>query len=362
MRSQSAVRLEGELAVSTLRALRASYRELNDDRFEGRLRAPSFVLSDTRARLGCWDPATRTLEVSKELLLDRGWGAVVEVLAHEMAHQYVQEVLRVDETPHGEAFRRVCAERGIEATASGEPAASEAHPVLDRVRKLLALAGSANEHEAQSAARLAQRLMLRHNIDALAAERRDGCTHRQLGRITGRTLESERILGNILQDHFFVDVIWVHAFRPEDAVYGRVMEVCGRPENVALADYVHDFLTCTADRLWREHKRGEGIRGNRERRTYLAGVMAGFRDRLEVERRAQQEEGLVWVGDPELGRYFRRRHRRVSTRTWYEGAGDAARESGRRAGREIVLHRGVESRARGDGAPRQLASGESSPE
>ncbi len=283
----------------------------------------------------------------------------MEVLKHEMAHQYVAEVhAAVDEPPHGPTFRRICHERGIEAAATGEPGQGDGdHPLLDRVRKLLSLAQSANEHEAQSAARVAQRLMLRHNIDQASADRADGYTSRQLGRVTGRTSEAERLLATILQEHFFVDVIWVHAFRPGDGRWGRVLEVCGRRENVALADYVHAYVSRTADRLWDEHKRAQGIRGNRDRRLFIAGVMTGFRDRLEAQRKEHVGMGLIWIGDPQLGAYFKRRHRRVSVRTYHHGGGHEAREHGRKAGREIVLRRGVEgaSAAKGSGL---LGSGE----
>jgi len=349
--------LEPDLANATIRALRGSYAELNATLFGGALKPPSFGLGRSRSRLGCWDPRLRTIEISEPLLLERGWSAAIAVLEHEMAHQFVHEQLGGDEPAHGPLFRKVCEERGIDARAAAEPESSGAsHPVLDRIRKLLSLAQSANPHEAQSAARTAQRLMLRHNIDQLGTERCDGYASRRLGRTTGRTTEAERLLGTILQDHFFVDVIWVHGYRPADGMHGRVMEVCGRRENVEIADYVFNFVTGTADRLWREHKRGNGIQGNADRRTYLAGVMAGFRDQLDQQKERQVEHGLVWLGDPDLDRYFERRHPLVSTQSFFEGVHDATREHGRRDGLSIVLHRGVESSAQ-TGARRQLGAG-----
>lgn len=350
--------LEPELANAAIRALRGSYEDLNTVLFGGALKAPSFALGGSRSRLGCWDPWLRTIEISEPLLLERGWSAAIGVLEHEMAHQFVHEQLGGEhEPPHGPLFRKVCEERGIDARAAGEPASGgAAHPVLDRIRKLLSLAQSPNPHEAQSAARMAQRLMLRHNIDQLGAERSDGYTSRRLGRSTGRTTEAERLLGSILQDHFFVDVIWVHSYRPADGVHGRIMEVCGRRENVEIADYVFSFVTGTADRLWHEHRSRNRIRGNANRRAYLAGVMAGFRDQLAQQKQSQVEQGLVWLGDPDLDRYFERRHPRISTRSHFEGGHDATREHGRRAGRSIVLQHGVESSAQ-TGARRQLGSG-----
>jgi hypothetical protein len=351
-------KLDGDLANATIRALRGAWGELSWSLFGDVLKAPTFVLGRSRTQLGRWDPRLRSIEISEPLLLEQGWGAAIEVLKHEMAHQFVHEQLGAyDEPSHGPLFRKICEERGIDARAAGDPSdAGAGHPVLDKIRKLLSLAQSPNEHEAQSAARVAQRLMLEHNIAQLDVERSDGFTSRQLGRTTGRTTEAERQLGTILQDHFFVDVIWVHAYRPLDGIHGRVMEVCGRRENVELADYVHDFITRTAERLWKEHKAARGIRKDRDRQAYLAGVMAGFRDQLDQQKTRQVEKGLVWLGDPELAAYFRRRHPSVSTRSYYERGSNPAREHGREAGRSIVLHRGVESAKQG-GAPRQLGSG-----
>ena len=70
-----------------------------------------------------------------------------------------------------------------------------------------------------------------------------------------------------------------------------MLEVCGTPENLEIATYVHGFLLETADRLWARHRR-ENDTGNKDRRRYLLGVMMGFEEKLEkntqeaVEKRA----------------------------------------------------------------------------
>ena len=43
-------------------------------------------MSITRGRLGQWVRATRRLELSRPLVLERPWPEVVSVLGHEMAH------------------------------------------------------------------------------------------------------------------------------------------------------------------------------------------------------------------------------------------------------------------------------------
>ncbi|MEY2936640.1 MAG: hypothetical protein RL033_7389, partial [Pseudomonadota bacterium] len=139
--------LSTELEVLALRAIRVEHRDLNGLLFGGRLSCPSFALSDAKSRLGQWLPSSRTIELSRQLLVDLSWGALVEVLKHEMAHQYVDEVLGVEgEGAHGPTFRRVCVERGIDPRAVGVPRTGPDgnQHLLERVAKLLALAESPN--------------------------------------------------------------------------------------------------------------------------------------------------------------------------------------------------------------------------
>ncbi len=340
-----------ELERMALRAVRSSYQDLNGSFFKGSLRPPVLAWSDAKSRLGRWSGAERTLELARSLLTEHSWGVLIEVLKHEMAHQFVDEILGfTGESEHGPAFSRVCQERGFDARASGLPAVpaleDERGRALSRVAKLLALAESPNLHEAQAAMSAAQRLMLKHNIDWVD-KRQGGYGFRHLGAPSGRVFEDKRILAVILGEHFFVEAIWVPAWRPREAKRGHVLEVCGRPENLELAAYVYDYLDRTGARLWKEHKRENGIRGNRERLTFLAGVMAGFRDKLQAERVKNREQGLVWIGDPELAGFLKSRH--PHTR-WAHFRGAERTDTyghGRRAGREIVLARGVQGAASG---------------
>jgi hypothetical protein len=350
--------LGAELEAALLRELTSTYRDLNDGHFRGRLTAATITLSEAASRLGAWKRETRTIELSRALVLAEPWGVVVEVLKHEMAHQYVHEVLRiVDEPAHGPAFRELCERLGIDAAAVGLPAAGAgggdeaARRTLSRIAKLLALAESPNVHEAQAAMAEAQRLMLKHNLEVAP---RSGYGFRHLGEPTGRLSPADRLLASLLGEHFFVEVIYVPVWRPREGKRGTVLEICGTPENLELAAYVFAFLQHTAERLWREYRRARKLRGNGERRTFLAGVMLGFRDKLAAQQVAHAAEGLVWVGDGDLHRFYRRRHPRIRhTR----GGGVRRTEAhlhGREAGRQIVLHRGVKAPSTGGGERRLL--------
>jgi len=210
--------------------------------------------------------------------------------------------------------------------------------VLRRIAKLLALGESPNKHEAEAAMAEAQRLMLRHNITGVTEKA--GYRFRHLGRPATRTTEAERLLATLLAEYFFVESIWVPVWRVEEGKRGTVLEVCGTPVNIDMAEHVHGFLLRTADRLWDEFRVSRGV-GNRDRQSYLAGVVAGFRDKLASERKRHQQEGLVWVGDPELTSYLRKRYPRISHSRRGGTQGTEAHSHGRSAGRNIVLHRQI---------------------
>jgi hypothetical protein len=344
-------RLTVELEVALLRELRTSYDELNHSYFKRALRPPEIAISDSTRRLGQWDLARRRIELSRSLFVKESWGTVLEVLKHEMAHQYVHEIVgRIDEPSHGPAFREVCERLGIDARAAGVPDAPadeardgrEQHvKVLERIAQLLALAQSTNVHEAHNATSLAQKLMLKYNVESAALGARGGYEFRHLGAPSGRITESERLLSIILGQHFFVEVIWVPVYRPLEKKRGHVLEICGTRPNLEMASYVHAFLSRAAENLWSEHKRVNGIKGNRDRRTYLSGVMDGFRDKLQAETKQHREQGLVWVGDADLSKYFRKRHPHIRHTRAAGPARNAAHGAGRSAGRRLVLHRGM---------------------
>jgi Protein of unknown function (DUF2786)/SprT-like family len=341
--------LSAELEAALLRELMTHYFYEARARFEDRLRPAVIRLSDAEGRLGRWVSATRTIELSRRLVVTGDWLAITSVLEHEMAHQYVEEVLGVvDQSAHGEAFRRVCTERGIDGRAAGAPAPSsgpesEAAHALDRIRKLLALAGSPNQHEAELAMKKAHELMLRHNIDWTKSRVERGFELRHLGNPEKRTTRVVSEIARLLADCCFVKVVFVPVYLPHLGKAGQVLEVMGTQANVEMAAHVYEFLIATAARLWQENRGDARVRGGRDRLAYQAGVIDGFREKLRGERQTLATgHGLVWVGDRKLDAFYRQRHPRLRTRrSWVRKGG--AHQAGREAGGKVVLHKPITS-------------------
>ncbi len=332
--------IEAALEAALLRELHAEWGLENYKSFKKRMLPPQIVLIDHASFLGRWIRTTRVLEIARKLVRDRSWGIVKEVLRHEMAHQFVDEVLGIhDETAHGPTFRRVCAELGVDDAARGMPEAvdQEEERITEKIRKLLALAESPEPNEAAAALAAAQRLMAKYNIDLDARRAEKGYTVRFLGEATGRVREPARILAGILAQHFFVEAIWISVYRPDAGKRGTLLEISGTAANVSLAEYVHGYVLHAGERLWLAHKRVFGIRGDRDRIGFLSGVMSGFAEKLRSEAKSQRGEGLVHVKDAGLDAYFRRRHPQVRSVRYGGEARGSSFLNGREEGRKLQV-------------------------
>jgi hypothetical protein len=325
-----------------------------------RMRPPLFALADFGSRYGQWVAAQRRITLSRRLVFEHSWDSVREVLRHEMAHQFVDEVIRaVGEPPHGPAFRRACDRLRADPRASGElpplderlrqgKLEAEADRILVRVRKLFALADSANSHEAESAMRKAHQLIARHNLDRIRESRPRDFITAFVGRPALRRFREEYALGGLLQDFYGVQGIYVPAFVLEKGKMGRVLEISGTAANVRTAAYVFDFVRGHIDRRWADYNRGRRL--NRHRKTDFAlGLIQGFRDKMAAETvetidaDAPAERSLVRIPDPQLDRYMARRYpRRTSVRRGGREDRDV-RRAGEAEGRKMVIARGIET-------------------
>lgn len=343
-----------ELETRALHALAAAYDVANWTFIRRALRPPAFALMDGERTLGTWQEQGRTIALSRALVFERPWDEVVEVLKHEMAHQYAHEVLGArDERSHGAAFAFACNKFGIDPTATGpvRPSSGTVEPArrraVERIHKLLALAASPNQHEAEAAMRAARRKMLEHHIES-PGRPPSGYATRHVGPVKARFHAWEKILGGLLGEHFFVRAIWVRTYLAAEGREGDVLELSGASEDLEVAEYVHAFLTTTGDRLWDAHKRAARLRSDRDRLRFVAGVMSGFNAKLVEGRTAEQAAGLVWVGDVGLDDFVEQRHPKLrSVGIRVSGAGGFS--EGRSAGRNIVLHKGMTAKGGGGG-------------
>src|SRR3989338_4989437 len=259
--------INDKIKTAWIRQLNEAWKTANFLYFKDSMRPPNYELSYSGAALGRWKGGChRCLSISIHLIKTYAW-------------EYVQEVL--------------CQEMGIDPTATGDmqtwmeksknrfTVSSENHQILDKVHKLLALAQSPNEHEAQTAMAKAHELLLRHNLSLLDTQTKWNYIHKQVGEI-GRRDPAKSTISAILCKYFFVEAIWTFGYDQHRNRRGRVLEIYGTPENVEMAEYVYHYLQNVSELLWTEYKEKNTINGNRHRRTFIYGLLEGFYHKLEI--------------------------------------------------------------------------------
>lgn len=345
----------GDHETRWLHELSERWGGYNFEYLDGRLSRPTLKIDYVESRLGQWNPQRRCISISARHITHDPWLEVLETLRHEMAHQYADEILRAtDEAPHGAAFQRGCELLRVGPAArdscdqrlrfSDEGAAD----VRSKVEKLLSLATSPNENEAQVAMKKARELLLRHEISP-ARPRRDFFI-RQVGPLKKRHETWEYQLGSILSTYFFVEGIWARSFDAAAAEDGTRLEIYGAPHHLDMAEYAHSYLSRVLPDLWQGYKRAHGLTADRDRRSYFSGVLVGFRQRLaEQDREFKEAYALVPAGDPRLEQFFNY----VNPRTRNAGSrtirGTAAYHHGIDQGRSVTIAKPLTSEGGGGG-------------
>lgn len=223
--------------------------------------------------------------------------------------------------------------------------------LLKRVKKLLQLANSDNEHEARLAAERAQELLTRHNLTVQDVRRTSADYEmRDASEALGRNMTEAKYVDNIVQRFFFVRV-FRRGTSKSNGRWQRVTRYVGTPSNVEVALYIRDFLLKEFRVLWQAYKRRTGASA-KSRQSYYCGLFDGICAQLEAsQKRVEQETGLVVVQDRDLMRYMQEICPNLRKTTTNVNTGDrAAFGAGEAAGREMKIRKGLGERvANGNG-------------
>jgi hypothetical protein len=380
-------------------ALRELYREyewfLRVKRLK--LRPAAIVLMDSKTQWGRWERETRTLSLSRVLVKDFAWHHVLGILRHEIAHQWVDEALpltvdvsKLDPSPHGERFRLACEKLGVPALYSGAKAdlqefdldwrkaqdSSEESQVgerlLERTKKLLALATSSNEHEALAAMEKVREIYAKHHLDQYQREQKDKYCHLVIcGKKKRFEIHQSKII-SILVGHFFVKVLTVPQYDVETGQEYRAIELIGTRENCLMAEYVYHFLLNQLDFWVKQAARERRQMTRLQRKSFRMGILSGFSEKLEGAKKATPSEvlmdswevksdsprasrstSLTWVGkaiekfekDRSLDDYMKSVYPQIVTRSGSSyGVDSSVFARGKEIGLKLTLKKGVSAR------------------
>lgn len=324
------------------------------------LKTPAFELTDNRRKIGAWLPATRTIQIAAHLIREYSWDVVINILRHEMAHQYADEVLQAHEPAHGPAYKKACdilgvlpafrsatgrVPRTITDSAKNNPRQTG---MLARIDKLLSLARSANLHEAAVAMRKANELMKKYNLERLEQQQPSEYEYLVINPKKKRLDVTKKLTASLLQDFFFVDVVYAGLYDAETEETHKTIELLGSRENVAMAGYVYDFIDRRTVSLWQEYKKQHQA-PQKLRRSYILGLIKGFREKLALTEKIAGPDktpvtsALILARDAGLTDFINLRFPRLRKVT---GRGTRIHpdtySAGKKAGQKIIIHRGIE--------------------
>lgn len=320
------------------------------------LRKPFISIRNLKSQWGYWSGEKNELCLSRNLVLNHGWDSVREVLLHEMAHQYAEQVLHAcNEKPHGPAFQLACRKLRANPEASGhsqplrEKIADETihanDHILRRIKKLLALAQSCNPHEAESAMLKAHGLIAKYNIDLCRENIKRNYTSVFAGKPALRHRREQYHLAQLLQDYYFVHGLWVSAYVLDKGKMGHALEISGTPQNIRIAGYVYDFVNNYIQSQWQSFNLDKGL--NRYRQTdFAVGIIEGFRSKLKAELKKisarHDQTALVAAGDPLFKEYLTYKYPHTVTlhRKVYN-QDETVWNAGIKAGKKLVIFKGI---------------------
>jgi hypothetical protein len=216
---------------------------------------------------------------------------VRDVLRHELAH-YLTYITYGEVKPHGPEFHSLCDRLGFakdvaaatmnlqESNLSKEND-PESDRIMEKVKKLFALAQSSNAHEAELATLKANELLLRHNIDYVKNAQGPIYLDRLLMRKRKDTKLSS--IYSILK-HFIVKPVI------SQGKNSCCLEVSGSLTNVKLAGFVANFLDRELELMWEEVRRHHDLGGLRAKNSFFHGVAEGFDQKMKAAKMNFSEE------------------------------------------------------------------------
>jgi hypothetical protein len=263
-----------------------------------KLLKPCLRVSAGGSQLGGWDPESRTISVSREALESLSWDSVVSLLKHEIAHQFVDEVLGGHHNqPHGSLFGSACDRLGLlppfrsanlridELRERVVRRQSLPERLRRRIERLEALTDSDNSHESGVAEDLLSRL--RSEAAEVLSKTGGSAVFEDFGSQTidlhrKRCSREQMAAAGMLSRHFGVEVVFSSAFNVRTLERSRVIVVMGRHEKVEMAVFAFNYCLAEAQRAWRHHQNVASVQAG-DGPSFRLGVILGFDEALKAK-------------------------------------------------------------------------------
>jgi hypothetical protein len=175
--------------------------------------------------------------------------------------------------------------------------------LVEKVKGLLRLANSDNQHEAELAMQRAKSLCVKYDLDLAELQtnafdkkaNEEPITQNPNFELGKRMPISQTLVTRILENFFNVEILYGGR-----RSYGRHLVIIGRKKDIEVAEYLNNYLNEEFLRLWRKfysENEAAGVTLN-DRMGFLHGLAAGLTDKLqesqkETENKYFEEKSIV---------------------------------------------------------------------
>ena len=233
------------------------------------LSRPAFIISSSKQKWGSWDHGLNTISISGNLILSQPWDIVIEVLKHEMAHQYVSEKHNTN-GHHGPFFLKACevlsvhpafqkatAQNNIDIGMLKGELPKGSRKILTKIKKLLALGTSKNEKEAQAASRKANYLLAKYNLSKkdINGLEKEALSYVTITHYKKRLDRLQKAISCTVLKYYFIDTVISYSYDAKRDDTFRSIVLFGTKENLKVAEYVYHYLYRTGRNLWQQYKK-----------------------------------------------------------------------------------------------------------
>lgn len=298
-----------------------------------KLKRPLIIIENLLDSFGKWDPNRNCIFISENLILCYSWDKVISVLKHEMAHQFVTQIYGTDDA-HGHDFNTACTRLGLDEIYRksalclsqdfpdwrNTDISIEEQSILRKVEKLLSLASSDNEHESYLAMENVRNITKKYNLSRLINN--DNLHHVSLtiNLKVKRASSSVFYISDILQEHYFVSVVFSKVYDIQKNEEHRTLVLMGEKHNILMAEYVYEYLHRQINVLWKYYQKTKKISA-KFKGSYQKGVLEGFNHKLRAlkanaepqNQNINHENALIKVYATQLNHYVKTQFPKTSS-------------------------------------------------
>lgn len=317
--------------------------------FNGYLIPINLVVFEHETRLGQFDPHTYQIAINRKLMMFAKDVVINNVLRHEIAHLLTYLKFGPSVEAHGTEFKEVCrntnwgkdvfsAYANLDLENKKFEGDIKSEKVVSKIKKLLALAQSSNEHEADMATRKANQLLLKHNLSTIdiTEEDKEVCLKRTLS--TKRNNAKFQAIYEILTT-FFVQPVFSHG---KGMVY---LEIIGDRVSVELADYVANFLDKEMEALWKkEQVKNPTLKGSAKKNSFMRGLGNGYVEKIKSDQNQEYSEKSLIVLKKDLKEKVNTVYSKLSqSKTKSSSHCKETAKLGNQAGKSLSINPGLKS-------------------